>query len=212
MQSKERARLLSVVVAVAQGAPGCGARAGLDEGPDEGSVTVDSVATVAASARQVLSGTLWDPGVEQFTCGGDFAAHCEKDEDCCFHRCARYRNGLGDVVAQCYGYAPPNAPCGAFAACASTLCSHPCAVDDHDCRGVCLPSLPGSRCRFDADCMVGRCLPGGNWVSGAGYCEMCETDAECPGSYCNVGREYDNGWCESWREAILKIYTPGGQY
>lgn len=208
MKTNARVRSLLGMLGVTTGMLGCGARAGLDVSGDEGSVAAEPGAKVTLPVRQILSGTVWNPGVEQFTCSGDVAARCEQDEDCCYKRCVRYINGLGDVVAQCYGSGPPNAPCG-HTPCASGLCSTQCLPDDRDCRGVCLPSLPGSSCRFDADCMVGRCLPGGTIVSGSGYCEQCTTDADCPQSYCNQEERYDQGWCEDWRATISKLYSHG---
>jgi hypothetical protein len=188
---------------------GCGARTGLEmdrQGEAQDAPAVTSVLGVA----QVLDGVRWYSG-ERFTCkeAANPPSSCEKDEDCCTHRCVSAGNIFHPDEKACYPYGPPNMPCspGDVWNCAGG-CS-PCDAPgspgferaSYDCRGVCMPSSPGRPCRWDADCLIPPCLPPPPMTLYGGFCFVCTQDSDCPGSTC----QRPGGYCMD-KKHLLEDY------
>jgi len=196
----------------------CGARTGLEDNLNAMQPASTQADVVLPEAR-VLPGVQWEV-TEKFTCvDGVFAKKCEQDSDCCTHACFEYKPG----EKRCYGYAPPNHPCGHLPECnepysscdgvrfcASGVCEcEPASdilVEGSACIGMCTLSPPGAFCRWDSDCVIGPCTfqpYGQRPEGGGGRCFWCSSDADCPGSVCNTLW----GVCESWY-AELRNYFP----
>lgn len=196
----------------------CGARTGLEDGM-QADQPASTTADVVLPEAQVLPGVQWEV-TEKFTCVDEvFGKTCQQDSDCCTHACFEYKPG----EKHCFGFAPPNHPCGhlpqcnepysscdGVSFCASGVCECEPAKDilirGSDCIGMCTLSPPGAYCRWDSDCVISPCVipPVGQRGKGeGGRCFRCASDADCPDSVCNTLW----GICESWYPE-LRAYFP----
>lgn len=192
----------------------CGARSAIDGNQ----IAPPEMHEVTNKAHE-LPGVEWLV-TERFDCiDEEFAKPCQRDTDCCTHSCVDYADGK----KRCFGYAPPNHPCGNLPQCekpyswcqgvrfcASGICecesSDPVLIDDTQCIGMCTLSAPGGGCRNDDDCVVAPCVPlplSSRPEGQSGTCVMCSSDADCPDSTCNTLY----GACESWYD-VLRQYLP----